>query len=157
MSNIVACLVVIVLVSVILRARRQPLWAEAYRRLGKNKLALSAITIISLYGLIAFMDSISWKDAPTAPPRTLVDRFFERPKERYYSAPFATETTGEPKPHKLLAKHLLGTDGTGNDVFYLTLKGCRTAFIIGFQTAIEAVDLYEDLFQRLEILHRVES
>ena len=26
-----------------------------------------------------------------------------------------------------------------------------------FQTAIEAVDLYEDLFQRLEILHRVES
>ena len=57
-------------------------------------------------------------------------------KERTYSAPMATMTTGEPRPHKLKAKHLLGTDGVGDDVLYLTLKGCRTAILLGGLTSL---------------------
>ncbi len=50
-------------------------------------------------------------------------------------------TTGEPTPHKLEAKHILGTDAIGNDVFYQTLKGCRTAMIIGGITLLISTPL----------------
>src|SRR5207247_2469223 len=65
-----------------------------------------------------------------------VDRVFERPKERTYSAPLAAMTTGEPTPHRLMGRHLMGTDGVGDDVLYLTLKGCRTAIIVGGLTQL---------------------
>ncbi len=124
------------LIWTIVRAGRQPLWAEAFRRLRRNRLALLALAIICFYGLIAFCDSIGWQDDKNAPQRSLIDRAFEREKEPTYSAPFATTTTGEPKPRKLKGKHWLGTDGVGADVLYLTLKGCRTAMIIGGLTSL---------------------
>jgi peptide/nickel transport system permease protein len=73
--------------------------------------------------------------------RTVIDRLFERPQEKTYSAPLATTTTGEPVPTKLKGQHLLGTDGIGNDVLYRTLKGCRTALIIGGFTELIAMPL----------------
>jgi peptide/nickel transport system permease protein len=136
MENVVPILVVAALIIVIVRARREPLWAEAHRRLLRNRLALLALAVIGLYGLVAVLDSIGWRDARTQPRKTVIDRLFERSKERTYSAPLATMTTGEPTPHKLQGKHLLGTDGVGDDVFYLTLKGCRTALIIGGFTSL---------------------
>jgi peptide/nickel transport system permease protein len=45
-------------------------------------------------------------------------------------------TTGEQVPQKLLGRHLLGTDGTGKDIGLQTLKGCRTALIIGGFTTL---------------------
>jgi peptide/nickel transport system permease protein len=47
-------------------------------------------------------------------------------------------TTGEPKPSALKApgRHIMGTDGVGADVFYRTLKGARTAFIISGLTTL---------------------
>ena len=134
--NLVPIGVVAALLFAVVRAGRQPLWAEAFRRLRRNRLALSALSVMLLYGTVGFLDSIGWRDDPNAPRRTIIDRVFERPKERYYSAPWAAMTTGEPKPHKLVGWHLLGTDDGGNDVFYRTLKGARTALIVGGLTSI---------------------
>jgi peptide/nickel transport system permease protein len=135
--NAIPFVVVIVLVTALVRARRQPLWAEAYRRLAQNKIALAALFVIALYGAVAFMDSISWQDSRISEPKTILDRIFAHiPQERTYSAPFAAQTTGEPTPHPLKGRHLLGTDSAGNDVFYETLKGCRTAIIIGGFTSL---------------------
>ncbi|HZP82560.1 MAG TPA: ABC transporter permease [Chthonomonadaceae bacterium] len=136
LSNLIPVLVVVVLVWALVRARRAPLWAEAYRRLGRNHIAMAALAVICLYGLVAFLDSLSWKDSRNDDPKSVIDRVFARPKERTYSAPCATMTTGEPHPRPLKGWHLLGTDGVGDDVLYRTLKGCRTAVIIGGFTSL---------------------
>ena len=141
--NTVPVLVVILLAYVLVQARKQPLWAEAYRRLARNKIAVISLVVICLFGTVALLDSIGWEDAKTQTRRSILDRIAEKPKERTYSAPFARMTTGEPVPRELLAPgtHLLGTDGVGSDVFYKTLKGCRTAFIIGGLTSFIATPL----------------
>ena len=55
--------------------------------------------------------------------------------------PFARQTTGEVTPHPLKGRHVLGTDGVGNDVLFQTLKGCRTALILGGLTTVIATPL----------------
>ncbi|HZT42578.1 MAG TPA: ABC transporter permease [Chthonomonadaceae bacterium] len=141
LNNIIPVLIVAIVVMVIARSRRAPLWAEAYRRLGRNPLALLALAVILLYGAVAFLDSIGWQNSRASARSTIIDRIFERPPERTYSVPMATMTTGEPTPHKLIGWHLLGTDGVGDDVLYRTLKGCRTAFIIGGFTSLLVVPI----------------
>ena len=136
--NWVLIVFVIALAVSLLLARRQPLWAEAFRRLRRNRAALVALAIVAVYAAFGLMDSIGWKDDRNAPRKTLVDRIFERPKERYYSAPMAKFTTGEPEPRRLLGKHILGTDASGDDILYLTIKGCRTALILGVLTSLMA-------------------
>jgi peptide/nickel transport system permease protein len=135
-NNLLPLAIAAALAAAVLRARREPLWAEAYRRLGRNRLALAALAVIALYGTVALLDSLGWRNSHAAPRKTVIDRLFERPKERTYSAPLATMTTGEPTPRPLHGRHLLGTDGVGDDVLYLTLKGCRTAVIIGGLTSL---------------------
>src|ERR1017187_7400792 len=103
-SNLIPLVVAAALLTVLLRARSQPLWAESYRRIGRNPIALIALAIIVCYGTIAFLDSLIWQDNKKSAPRSVVDRIFERAPERTYSAPLATMTTGEPKPHPLKAK-----------------------------------------------------
>ncbi len=103
--------------------------------------------------------------AAMTPPLSILDRVCAplraRP-EKTYSAPLAEtlvakETIdklvdgklamvdGQPlkqrvyKPLDYPGAHLLGTDQTGNDVLYVTLKGVRTALIIGGLTTIIAV------------------
>jgi peptide/nickel transport system permease protein len=142
-SNLVALAAFGVLLTTIIRARRQPLWAEAYRRLGRNKVAMTMLCILSLYGMIALLDSIGWTNTTTHNRETVVDKIFQRPAERTYSAPLATETTGEPTPHKLInpGTHLLGTDQLGKDVLYQTIKGARTAVIVGGFTSLLATPI----------------
>lgn len=136
MANLIPIALTVLLLLAVRRALREPLWAEAYRRIRRNGLALAALAVIGLYTGVGLADSIGWQDGPSAPRRTLVDRLFQRPKERTYSAPLADRTTGEPVPHRISARHLLGTDGVGDDVLYLTLKGCRTALIVGGLTTL---------------------
>jgi len=70
-------------------------------------------------------------------PYRLLDRAFGSvPVERTYSPPMGSMTTGEPTPHALAGRHLLGTDASGRDVLLQTLKGCRTAMIIGGFTSL---------------------
>ena len=136
-QNALPCIIVALLVWAVVHARHQPLWAEAYRRLARNPLAMLALGVICLYGVIAVLDSLQWRDTPTEEPKTMLDRLFAHvPQERTYSAPFATMTTGEPQLHALQGWHLLGTDGNGKDVLYQALKGCRTAMIIGGFTSL---------------------
>lgn len=142
LNNVIPLVIVVALVAAVWRAGREPLWAEAYRRLGKNPAALIAIAIMGLYGLIGVLDSIGWQDTPTSDRKTVLDRAFTHvPQERTYSEPLATMTTGEPHPHPLKGRHLLGTDGVGADVLYMTLRGCRTAMIVGGFTSLMVTPL----------------
>jgi peptide/nickel transport system permease protein len=94
--------------------------------------------VMSVYISFALLDSVAWKDNRNADPRSIVDRVFDRSKERTYSAPLAHWTTGEPHPHRVEHLHLMGTDANGNDVLYMALKGCRTALIIAGLTSLLA-------------------
>jgi peptide/nickel transport system permease protein len=103
--------------------------------------------------------------AAMTPPLSILDRICAplraRP-EKTYSAPLADTLVGKATVDKLVdgkpvlvdgvplkervykpldypGAHLLGTDQTGNDVLYVTLKGIRTALIIGGLTTIIAV------------------
>ena len=130
--DLIPVLIVATLLLFIARAGRTPLWSEAYRRLRRNKVALLALGVLSLYGTVGFLDSIALPKDKTAQEQTLLDKLLSGiPVERTYSAPGASQTTGEPHPHELKGKHLLGTDGNGRDVLVRTLKGVRTALIVG--------------------------
>jgi peptide/nickel transport system permease protein len=123
------------------RASQQPLWREAFRRMKSNRLAMIALTIVAVYTSIGLLDSFAWKDNRNADPRSIIDRVFGRTRERTYSAPLARWTTGEPHAHRVRERHLLGTDANGNDVIYMTLKGCRTALIIAGLTSLMATPI----------------
>jgi peptide/nickel transport system permease protein len=120
------------------RACQQPLWIEAFRRLRYNRLAMTALAVIAVYVLLGVLDSISWSDNRNADPKTIIDRVFAQTAERTYSAPFAHWTTAEPHPHPVHHLHILGTDGNGNDVLYMAIKGCRTALVIAVLTSLLA-------------------
>jgi peptide/nickel transport system permease protein len=120
-----------VLIAIIVRAGRQPLWAEAYRRMRRNRPAMVVLGVLCAYVGVALVDSIHWKDNKTAEPLSILDRVTAKvPVERTYAPPFGTATV-EPKPHPTLARHLLGTDANGKDILVRTLKGCRTALMVG--------------------------
>ncbi len=140
LNNALPCGIVALVLIAIVRAGRTPLWAEAYRRLRRNRVAVISLIVIALYASVAALDSVGWTNADGA-WTSVIDRVFQKPQERYYSAPFAFMTVGEPKPHRLNARHILGTDAIGNDVFYQTLKGCRTAMIIGGMTLLISTPL----------------
>ena len=141
-SNVIPFVILTALLIVIHRAGTQPLWAEAYRRLRRNGIAMAALVVICLYGFVAMLDSVSWQDNRAARPQTILDRIFKNvAQERTYSAPGGTMTFGEPHPQKLKGRHILGTDGNGQDVLVQTLKGCRTAIIIGGFTSLIATPL----------------
>ena len=140
LPNLWPCLLLLLLVFSLKKAGQAPLWAEAYRRLRRNRPAMLSLVIIALYGSVAFLDSIGGPNRD-GEWKSIIDRVFEKPQENYYSAPLASTTTGEPKPRPLERRHLLGTDAIGNDVLYRTLKGCRTAMIIGGMTLLISTPL----------------
>jgi peptide/nickel transport system permease protein len=141
LAPLIPWLVVAVIILVVVSARKRPIWAEAFRRLRRNPMAVVSLVVIVLFGTVAFLDSIVLPHKPNDPEKTVVDRLFERPKEYTYSAPGAKMTTGEPHPRPLNQWHILGTDGTGDDVFYRTLKGARTAIVIGGLTQLIVIPL----------------
>jgi len=140
LSDIIPIAIVGLFLFVIIRAGREPLWEEAYRRLGSNRQTMAAIVVMSLFIAIGILDSITVSVSNSGKPQTIVDVMFRGiPQERTYSEPMGTVTVGEPHPHELKHKHIFGTDGVGRDVFYNMLKGCRTAIIIGCLTQLIAM------------------
>ena len=88
-------------------------------------------------------------------PLSLLDRLctpVRTAQEKTYSAPLAVTLLGlesvqhedgsvvrEAPPLRYPGRHLLGTDKVGHDVFYSTLKGVRTALILGVFTSLIAI------------------
>jgi peptide/nickel transport system permease protein len=140
-ANVAPAGVAALFVWLFLRSLKKPLWAEAYRRLRRSKVVISALLMLSLYGGVVFLDSVSWQGSTLEEPKTMIDRLFDRPFEKTYSEPMATHTVGELTPHPLLGRHVFGTDSVGKDVFYKVLKGFRTAFVIGGLACLVAVPI----------------
>lgn len=139
LEDLATVALVVAAVVLIRRARRTEFWGEAMRRLARNRLAMIALAVLGLYAAVGVLDSIAWREPGEVASKSIIDRVFGRPPERTYSAPFARHTMGERHPHPLKGWHVLGTDGLGNDVFYMTLKGARTALIIGGLTTLFAI------------------
>ncbi len=100
--NLVTLSIVMGFVLTIWRSRQQPLWAEAYRRLRYNRLGIVALLFIVLYTTVGVLDSIAWRDNRTADPRSIIDRIFQKERERTYSAPRARRTRSEVVTHSAL-------------------------------------------------------
>ncbi len=147
-----AVVVVLALASLAgIAVRRNPLWHDAMRRLARRRpITLMAL---SVFGLIALLDSVCWVGGETGPgsgdavaayeARSLLDRWFEPEsfRERSYSAPFAAEEFYGAAPLEHPGEHWLGTDVLGRDVFFLTLKGFRVALLIGGFTSLIVIPI----------------
>ena len=154
----------------LLHARRSELWRHAWRQVRGNRTATVSLGVLTVYVLVAVLDSVSWRDtertaeesggagAVLSEPRSALDRLCApliRRTERTYSAPMAdhlltketiaVETGGKTVLQRDYPRlrhprsHLLGTDKTGQDVLYISLKGVRTGLIVGGLTTLIAV------------------
>ena len=168
--NLVLLLVLGGLVLFVFRARKSEMWRNAWRQVRRSRVAMVSLAILSLYVLIAVLDTAVWKDTSgkdKGVPRSVLDRICwsltDKNEEKTYSAPLAdtlfTKETVEKKVKRTVGgqvkeevirvrekpelkhpgRHLLGTDKTGQDVLYITLKGVRTGLIIGGLTTLIAV------------------
>ena len=139
-NNLITLLVVICVIGFMRLLWVSPVWGEPLHRLSRNLLAMVCLGILALYGGVAVLDSIRWTSAGAVESQTILDRAFSGvPQERQYSAPLATHEIGERNPRKLKALHLLGTNGLGQDVLKMTLKGSRTAWIVGGFTLVLSI------------------
>ena len=112
---------------------------EAWRRLRRNRLAVVCLGIVSLYlavGILGFVPvwhTVGTGDGATTQRGDVIDWIFLKAvgptdKDESYVPP-------------LTGRHLLGTDIMGTDVLYKTLKGVRTAVILGGLTALIYIPL----------------
>ncbi len=100
------------------------LWADARRRLRRNRLAMAALGVIVLYTMIAAAGEVlylRYRALDRTPPYNVTD-FDHR-----YEAPSPA--------------HPLGTDGLGRDVLLRTLQGARIAFVVGLGTSAVAIPI----------------
>ena len=129
-------------------------------------IVLALYFTVGMLDSISWRDAIpAQTGAPSGPapvvlgePRTILDRLcgpIASEQEKTYSAPLAerqltSETLIENVDGKIVKRrihpklqrpgtHLLGTDKTGRDVLYLTLKSIRTGLMIGGLTTLIAV------------------
>ncbi len=140
LADCLAGLVVAACALALIHMLRSPLWSRAVSGFRRRPGAMFAVAVLGLYSLVAIADSFVLPARAGQPPETILDKLFARPQERTYSAPLA-ERTSEATPQPLLGRHILGTDGLGNDVLYRTLKGVRTAFLIGGATTLLVLPL----------------
>ncbi len=133
----------IVLAAVLAYGSRLERWQRARARLRRDRLAKITFAILCLYAAVAIIDSIvldQW--TPYGQRMTALDWFFRNvPIEKSYSAPLASTTFEITRPEPLIGRHLLGTDGLGKDVLLQTLKGARTALVIGGLTSLIYIPL----------------
>ena len=123
---------------------RNRYWREALGEVRRRR--RGSVWLLAIFLAVALADSISWRDAADGSglqaPRSLVDRAFPPDfQERTYSAPFASEEFYGDGPLQYPARHFLGTDILGRDVFLMTLKGTKVALLIGGLTSAIAIPL----------------
>ncbi len=126
--------------TMLVRAARSERWQRAATRFRRDRTGIVALCVACLYIFIGALETFR-VPVGGGDTRSLLDFAVAGiPDERSYSAPFGdhviTDTKPQPDPLKS-DHHLLGTEALGKDVFVQTLKGCRTALIIGgFTSAI---------------------
>ena len=105
---------------------------RALNRLRRDRIGIVCAATVALYLLLGLADCIQ-----LTPQGTVLDYAFRNvPREEGYSAPLARTSINERDPQPLKGRHLLGTDLLGKDVLLQTLKGCKTALIIGGLTSL---------------------
>ena len=126
--------------TVLTRAARSERWQRAWTRFRADRTGIVALCIACLYIFIGALETFR-VPVGGGDTKSLLDFVVGGiPDERSYSAPFSNQvlTDTKPRPDPLRSqRHILGTEALGKDVFVQTLKGCRTALIIGgFTSAI---------------------
>ena len=143
LQNSLAAAGLLLLVQVIIRSFSGERGQRAWLNLKSNRTGMAACGIISLYLVVGLLDIITLSDNE-GKRQSILDRIaLKIPKEKSYSAPLAATTLSlaNPKPLNGLhllppsAAHWLGTDSLGRDTFIQTLKGTRTALLIGGLTS----------------------
>ena len=144
--------------------RKEGYIKEVWAHIKRDRLAIVCMSLLCLYGGVALIDSIRWRD--TLPvekssargnifspqPLSILDRIMagmREHSEKTFSAPFAThlhvketmempdgKTVRDYPPLKYPRSHWLGTDKVGSDVLFSALKGIRTGVVIGTGTTI---------------------
>jgi len=105
---------------------------RALNRLRRDRVGVVCAVLIALFLLAGLADCLQLH-----PRQSLLDYAFRNvPREAGYSAPLARVTFNERDPKPLQGRHLFGTDLLGKDVLLQTLKGCKTALIIGGLTSL---------------------
>ena len=126
--------------TLLIRAARSERWQRAATRFRADRTGITALIVVCVYLFIGALDTFR-VPVGGGDTKSLLDFATSGiPTERSYSAPFSNQviTDTKPKPDPLKSRHhILGTEQLGKDVFVQTLKGCRTALIIGgFTSAI---------------------
>jgi len=126
---IAGCAVLVALLRAFLFTERS---RRALNRLRRDRMGIVCAATVALFLLIGLADCLQ-----IAPRQTILDYAFRNvPREDGYSAPLAATSFNERDAKPLKGRHLLGTDLLGKDVFLQTLKGCKTALIIGGLTSL---------------------
>ncbi|MBI2440597.1 MAG: ABC transporter permease [Lentisphaerae bacterium] len=140
------------------------LWADAWRQLRRNRLAMASFWIILLYLAMALYGEgvywyFHWQD--TTPPYQQTNLQEEYLRPSVFRHPFAadpgddssllTDHHGSPAAPglaarlrsglRVLAHHPLGTDNLGRDVLQRTVQGARIAFQVGIITSCIAIPI----------------
>jgi len=105
---------------------------RALNRLRRDRVGILCAAVVAIFLLLGLSDCLQ-----VNPRMSVLDYLSQGiPREEGYSAPLARTTFDERNAKPLKGRHLLGTDLLGKDVFLQTLKGCRTALIIGGLTSL---------------------
>ena len=120
---------------------RSDRWRRAWLRFRHDRLGIAAGFAVALYLFIGALEMIHIPSGKYSTESLLGFIAKKVPAEETYSAPWASTTLSTQNPKPLHGWHLLGTEGLGKDVFFETLRACRTALIIGGMTSVIYIPL----------------
>lgn len=135
-QNLLLLMVLLCMGGAVFAFLREERWRRAWVRFQRDRVGIFAGGIILLYLGVAVADLVIWKNKEGVAQSLLERSFAAVPREKSYSTPLARTTYGVNEVEPLKGKHLFGTDALGKDVLLQTLKGCRTALLIGGLTSL---------------------
>ena len=123
------CVALLAMLRAYLRTERS---RRAVKRMRRDKVGVVCAVLVAGYLLLGLADCFRINEQTS-----VLDLAFRGvPREAGYSAPLASTTYEERDATPLRGRHLFGTDLLGKDVLQQTLKGCKTALIIGGLTSL---------------------
>jgi len=126
---------------IVIHGTRSERWQRAWSRLRQDRIGIAAGIVIAIYLGIGALEMIEMPHGKYGSISILGWLTQGVPKEKSYSAPWASTSLSLSKPEKLKGWHLLGTDALGKDTFVESLRACRTALLIGGITSAIYVPL----------------